>query len=397
MCKEKNRILFYSHDAYGMGNIRRTLAICDHLSKTMSNVSILLLTGSPVIHALRIPQGVDYVKLPCLTRNRRECFIAKYWDMGLNELIEIRQDLILSAIKTFNPNLVVVDKKPLGIKQEFKPALMHIKNHLPNTKVILGLRDILDEPKVTVPIWKKNDYYNIIDRYYDGVWIYGAKEVFDTVREYRMPDRVAEKSVFTGYLGRYPQVKERLEIRNELGLNGHMFSLVMVGGGGDGFPILKTFVQGVKQNHRQYHMDSLLLTGPEMTKERRSELEKDCLRDYPMRLWEFSDHVEDLLVAADVVVCMGGYNTTCEVLSSRKKAVIIPRIKPVREQYIRTRRLAEMGLVNMVHPDKLDPQTLLATIAQTATQDHLIENVERRIDLNGLQRIEQMTKSILSC
>ncbi|MFQ5707439.1 MAG: glycosyltransferase family protein [bacterium] len=395
MRKDHNRILFYSHDAYGMGNIRRTLAICEHITKTVPDLSILLLTGSPVIHALRIPQKVDYIKLPCLTRDKSESFSAKYWDMCLTELLQFRSELILSAVKSFNPNLIVVDKKPLGIKQEFRDALQYVKDNLADTKVILGLRDILDEPSVTVPIWQKHGYYDFIETFYDGVWVYGARNVFDTVREYQMPDAVAEKAVFTGYLGRSQMETDRLKIRTELGLNGHLFSLVMVGGGGDGFPVLKTYVDGIKGSFIDRHMDSLLIAGPEMPKARRREIEDSCNNGYPMRMREFSDEIENLLTAADVVVCMGGYNTACEVLSFGKKAVMVPRVRPVKEQYIRARRLSELGLVNMIHPDELEPSMLLKTIETTAAQEHLTADVENRIDLNGLQRIEQMTKDIL--
>jgi predicted glycosyltransferase len=80
MDTDNPRILFYSHDAYGMGNIRRTLAICEHLTKTMPNAAILIITGSPIIHSLQMPPRVDYVKLPCLTREDNESFSAKYWD-----------------------------------------------------------------------------------------------------------------------------------------------------------------------------------------------------------------------------------------------------------------------------------------------------------------------------
>ena len=38
-------ILMYCHDTYGLGHIRRTMAIAEHLRN--SNVNILILTGSP--------------------------------------------------------------------------------------------------------------------------------------------------------------------------------------------------------------------------------------------------------------------------------------------------------------------------------------------------------------
>src|SRR5438045_8668935 len=62
------RILVYSHDTFGLGNIKRMLEISKHLVATYSDVSVLIISGSPIVHAFRIPPRVDYIKLPCLTR-----------------------------------------------------------------------------------------------------------------------------------------------------------------------------------------------------------------------------------------------------------------------------------------------------------------------------------------
>ncbi|RMF56414.1 MAG: glycosyltransferase [Calditrichaeota bacterium] len=393
MCK--NRILFYSHDAYGMGNIRRTLAICDRLTREVPDLSVLILTGSPVIHALRIPRKVDYIKLPCLTRDKRETFSPKFWNMSLKELMRFRSELILSSIKSFCPNIVIVDKKPLGIKREFLHALQYLKNQLPETRIILGLRDILDEPATTIPIWKTQRYYDIIKRYYHHVWIYGSPKVFNTVQEYQMPQEVAEKAVFTGYLGRTPGNVSRARIRSELGVNGSLLSLVMVGGGGDGYPIMKAYMDGLRRNGHLSSTESLLVCGPEMPRDQRREVEHFCSNGIPAAFKEFSDEMENLLAAADVVVSMGGYNSICEILSFRKKAVIVPRVSPVKEQLIRTKRLAELGLVNMLHPAELTPESLMKTVERTSSAQGLCADVDRRIDLNGLQRIVEMTQEML--
>ena len=48
------------------------------------------------------------------------------------------------------------------------------------------------------------------------------------------------------------------------------------------------------------------------------------------------------------VVAMGGYNTFCEILSFDKRALIVPRTAPRLEQFIRTQRAAELGLLTML-------------------------------------------------
>src|SRR5512132_4410868 len=62
------KIMIYSHDTFGLGNIRRSLLLGDLLGSEYPHSAILLMTGSPMVHAFRIPDRMDYVKLPCVTR-----------------------------------------------------------------------------------------------------------------------------------------------------------------------------------------------------------------------------------------------------------------------------------------------------------------------------------------
>jgi predicted glycosyltransferase len=75
-------------------------------------------------------------------------------------------------------------------------------------------------------------------------------------------------------------------------------------------------------------------------------------------LQDFSDDLMSLMAAADVVLSMGGYNTVCELLTLHKRAVVVPRVKPVAEQGIRAARMAARGLLRTLHPQDLTPATL---------------------------------------
>lgn len=389
------RLLIYSHDGYGLGNIRRNLAICEYLAAVQPHLSILLLTGSPMAHAFRIPANVDYVKLPCVTRAQREAYRAKYWDLDAREVLHIRSEVILSTVKHFNPDLVLVDKKPVGIKKEFFPALTHLKVNSPETRIILGLRDILDEPGSTIPVWQKNQYFEIIQQFYDGVWIFGDPRVFDAVSAYRMPDGVAAKVTYTGYLARDFGETDRLAARAQVNLNGHPHVLVMSGGGGDGYVLMKNYVEVGKRLAAPAGYESLLVTGPEMHEGQRCEIEAICAASQGMQCRAFTDRIETYLMASDIVVAMGGYNTICEILTAGKRAVIVPRIRPVQEQYIRVARLHELGLVQMVHPDRLSPATLLEAIQEAARMPDPLARARQLLNLNGLPAIARLVQEQL--
>src|SRR5438046_6282185 len=53
------RILVYSDEPFGLGSIKRMLEISKHLVAAYGNVSVLTVSGSPTLHALRHPQHID--------------------------------------------------------------------------------------------------------------------------------------------------------------------------------------------------------------------------------------------------------------------------------------------------------------------------------------------------
>src|SRR5205807_7385157 len=109
------RILVYSHDTFGLGNTKRMLDISKHLVATYTNVSVLIISGSPMVHSFRIPRHIDYIKLPCLTRTLDGFYDVKFLGLTYDETVRLRTTLITSAILDFSPDLILVDKKPFGL------------------------------------------------------------------------------------------------------------------------------------------------------------------------------------------------------------------------------------------------------------------------------------------
>src|SRR5260370_30841561 len=62
------RLMVYSHDTFGLGNIRRMLAICKHLHASIPDLSILIVSGSPMLQRFRIEPAIDSITFPCLKR-----------------------------------------------------------------------------------------------------------------------------------------------------------------------------------------------------------------------------------------------------------------------------------------------------------------------------------------
>ena len=391
------KLMVYSHDAFGLGNIRRMLAICQYLINTLSDVSILVVSGSPALHSLRLPAGIDYIKLPCLGRDEFGKLKAKFLDIQTDEMVKLRSRLIQTAAASFEPDLLLVDKKPTGLNGELQETLNFIRTHLPETKRVLLLRDILDSPEATIRQWRQCGYYDQAELLYDQLWVVGSPEIFDVCTEYDFSTRLTQKVRFCGYIRRELGLTSRLEMRQAIGVQPDQpLVLVTSGGGGDGYHLIDTYLSGVAALPSGQRPKSLIISGPEMpAAQRQSLLEKaDALPE--VHIQEFTDDLMSYLAAADLVVSMGGYNTVGEILTLNKSAIVVPRIKPVEEQWIRAQRMDSLGLFHAIHPDQLTPHRLMAAVLEKLQQPDNASPPSSELDMDALPKIARLVSALLA-
>lgn len=389
------KILVYSHDTYGLGNIRRMMAVVEHMVNDIADVSILVLSGSPMMQAFRLVPGVDYIKMPCLARAENGTYSPKYLGLSHDSLLGLRADLILNTVLEFKPDLIVVDKKPLGVQNELAPTLDLLRRKADRPKLVLLLREILDNPENTIDVWERNKYHDVIKELYDKVLVLGSPEIFDTAAEYDFPGSTIEKLQYCGYIAKPPGERSKATIRNELGAGDRPLVLVTAGGGEDGFRLLSTFLQGRKQQSGSaFH--SLIFVGPEMQVDQQQQLRGLAAEIPALTLLEFSNDVMSYMNAADVIVSMGGYNTITEILSLNKSAVVVPRIRPVEEQWIRATRLEQLELISVIHPDQLAPRRLFDAIHERLAPKRGGTLAGYRPPMNALARVSACVQELIT-
>src|SRR5206468_3876867 len=130
-----------------------------------------------------------------------------------------------------------------------------------------------------------------------------------------------------------------------------------------------------------------------MPRETQQRLRQRAATHPRLRVVELVREPALLLQQADRVIAMGGYNTICEVLSFEKRALIVPRVRPQREQLIRAERLRDLGLLDVLHPDELNPRALTEWLARDLGPP---PRVRDRIDLNGLTRLPHLLREVLA-
>lgn len=391
------RILIYSHDTFGLGNIRRMLAITEHLVTSHPEYEVLLLSGSPLPHAFRIPAGIDYIKLPVLSRSgETRKFSAKYLDLDYEETVQLRADIIVNTAIDFKPDLILVDKKPYGVGDELRAAIELLFRWCGAPKMVLLLRDILDTPEVTIEDWEKKGYHETIARHYDLVLVVGSPQIFDLRQEYQFPVNTAQRTRFCGYVEREPGRQTSEMIHKQLDIDDGRLVLVTVGGGEDGCETLCSYLTGLREHPLNKEVWSLVVMGPEMSETDRARVLNLASHCHKVLIKNFTDDMMSYINAADVVISMGGYNSVCEILTLKKRAIIIPRVTPVLEQWIRAERMAKLGLFRVIHPEQLTPRGLIDMVrTELSASGPPVDDDIYRAHLGGLDRVTECISSLL--
>ncbi len=372
------KILMYSHDSYGLGHLRRTLALAEAFVEDDPRTNVLILTGSTISGAYRMSKGIDLLKLPSAVKVGGGMYEPDRMSISFEALKDLRTGLIRTAAESFDPDVFIVDKAPLGMKSEVVPTLEFLKEERPATLTVLGLRDVMDDPYQVRKSWEEKDIHSVIENLYDLVLVYGPREVYDPLPEYGLSPETMSRIRYVGYIGKNESVETAFDLPFEPG-----YALVTAGGGGDGFELIRTYLEGLATWEPSF--DSIIITGPLMADEDKLHLEHLAKGLDRVRLMEFRTDMAALIHGAGVVVAMGGYNTTTELLAARKPAVIVPRVEPRVEQLIRARRLSALGLMDMIHPDDLAPAILRGKVEELMKSGSE-PRVRIRVDLSGASK-----------
>jgi predicted glycosyltransferase len=362
--RDHKRVLIYSHDSFGLGHLRRCRAIAHSLVEADSSVSVMILSGSPIIGSFDFRSRVDFVRIPGVIKLRNGEYVSLSLHIDIEETLAIRSSIVHHTADIFDPDLLIVDKEPLGLRGEVRPTLDLLRER--GTPLILGLRDVMDDPSALETEWERKNAVPALSEYYDEIWVYGLPQICDPLEGIELPASVRRRMVYTGYLRR--KLGETAPTADTRGLVDGDFLLVTAGGGGDGDDMIDWVLTAYEHDPGPLP-PALIVFGPFMVPERQAAYGARAARLPKVRAITFDARLEALMARASGVVAMGGYNTFCEILSFDKPALILPRTVPRLEQFIRAQRAAELGLVAMLtDEDARDPVKMVAALLQLTQQ-----------------------------
>ena len=389
------RLLIYSHDSFGLGHLRRCRTIADSLVDHREDLSVLILSGSPIIGSFDFRARVDFIRIPGVIKLRNGGYTSLSLDIDIDEMLDMRASFIHHAAEIFEPDIFLVDKEPLGLRGEVKDTLIMLKDR--GVPLVLGLRDVMDDPGQLKEEWRRKHAVPALRDLYDHIWIYGLPEICDPLEGVKVPESVKDKAKFTGYLRRaWSQTTTPSTLATMAPLAGNEpYLLVTTGGGGDGANLVDWVLRAYEQDPG-IPDPALLVLGPFMRTNLQSEFMERVNHLDRVDAITFDANMESLIANAAGIVSMGGYNIFCEILSFDKRALIVPRTIPRLEQHIRASRAQELGLVRMLSDTgERDPMKMAKALRELPFQDK-----PSRINilglLDGLSVINGMVDSWLS-
>ena len=378
----------YSPDSIGLGHIRRLAAIASRIVARNPNASVLLIVGSGVGAFFDLPAGVDCIKLPSVQKIGRNAWKPRSLGLSAQTTGRLRAAMIRETIEMLEPDALLVDHAPAGIWNELLPTLHLIKDSRLDTLTVLGLRDILDEPKRIRRKWTADGTYGLIRQYYDHIFIYGIPEVYPAADNYGLNNSVHGDLHYCGYVSEEARLSSGIgdPAPPELvGRAGKRLAVVTAGGGHDAFQMMSACIAAMVKLGPDSDLEMVAITGPLMPPAERDELRRQASR-CAATIVPWTKQPSSYLAAADVIVTMGGYNSVLEALAWAKPTIVIPRDGPTAEQSLRAAMFDRLGQMTHVPLARANP----ALLAEALTQPPVPSTLPKRLPLEGADRAAEL-------
>jgi predicted glycosyltransferase len=360
--RQPPRILMYSHDTIGLGHMRRNANIATALLRERPEASVLMLIGCPAGFVFDMPPGMDFVKLPSLVKQSRHEWRPDQLNISAARARELRSRLIREAVAVFEPDAVLVDHVPAGVWGELTPALQDLNARSQRPFMALGLRDILDDPREVRKRWRNDGTAQVVGSFYDQVFIYGEKRLFDTADAYGLAEMTPNAVDYLGYVAARSAPEDRENFRRRLAIGDKPLLIVTGRGGRDAFPLMRASLDALALIEHDKRPATIMVPGPLMDTEQSRCIHEQAF-DLGVKTFDRLSDMAPFLAAADMMIGMAGYNSTVEALAEGVPALIVPRNGPSAEQRTRASLFNSKGLIESLPIEAVTPQGIASHVA----------------------------------
>ncbi|HTO31591.1 MAG TPA: glycosyltransferase [Pararhizobium sp.] len=374
----QKRVLFYVQHLLGIGHLARASRIASALAEADFDVTVV--TGGTPVTGFPGPR-VRHVTLPAITSG----------DAGFSGLTDIdgnpvddafkdnRRDLLLSAFRECQPDIVIIEAFPFGRRQvrfELLPLLDAIAATQPKPLVVTSLRDILQERSKP---GRDEETVATIKQYFDRVLVHGDPAFARLEDTFPLAAEISDKVVYTGLVAAPPPAKpqEQFDI------------IVSAGGGAVGNALIRAALEAAKSIDGT--LSWALVTGPNLPQSDFDEISAGAPAH--VSVFRFRPDFASLLAGAKLSVSQAGYNTVCDILRAGCHALLIPfTAGGETEQTVRAERLARLGLAHVLTENDLSAESMASAIRSALAANG---KPPHGLDLDGAGRTAEILRGLL--
>jgi predicted glycosyltransferase len=220
----------------------------------------------------------------------------------------------------------------------------------------------------------------MLNRYFDALLIHADPRVLALDETFSRLKDITVPIAYTGFVTPKPAPDAGAKLRQQLGINREDILIVASAGGGTvGNILLEATVEafGFMNSEKPTYLH--VFTGPFLGDDAFERLRR--IRNRRVRIFRFTPDFLSYLAGADLSVSMAGYNTCMNIAAAQVPALVWP-FPQNREQGLRAARLAQMGILQVLTDEELQPRRLSALMEKGMA---LRSRPLADIDLNGAE------------
>lgn len=421
----------YSQHMVGVGHYFRNLHIAQALAKEQD---VYFINGGRPIPEAVPSKEINTIQLNPISRDLSTgSHISETPELPIEIVLKNRKDELILNIEKVKPDIFLIEFFPFArweLAPELLPSIQCIKEKNSRAKIVCSLRDITQSSwllnfnisgtsppvKYSESWWARTKYLNpflardekikrqntikyykyvvsSLNDFFDALLIHGDPQVTTLEEHFQWINNLNIPLHYTGY------VSERLkEDYDEQYLDNTLqefkpFVLVSVGGGSEGYELIKACIQAWRNIQPLNALDNyrmVISTGLFISDEEFLALNQYIQSTKGIILKRFIPNFLYWMQAASFSISRAGYNTCMNILESHTPSLLIPS-KKIGDQVFRATRFSELGLVQMMDPEEVIPEKIGDMILKGISQPKIVHN----IDLDGATKTSELLCNLI--
>lgn len=386
------KIMFYCQYLTGMGHLVRSTEIVRSL---VNEFKVYFVNGGPPIEEFEIPANVELISLPALWIEDGKFAVAE--NLTVEEVKESRKNQLISVFDQFQPDCLITEFFPFGRHKlffEFLPLLDHVKSTSPETKIVCSLRDVIGRSSLPE---EEDTICQLMNQYFDLLLFHSDPNFLKFAESFPRHKDINCEVKHTGFVAQSgtetpTEIDEHLASFDQK----NPLILVSVGGGRLGYELLETVVEAssILEQHIPHQIQ--MFTGPFMAEEQFYQLQKAAEKSSNVNIKRYTSQFLEYMKKAELSISLSGYNTSMNILRTGVRSIVVPigHYNQDQEQLVRTNKLEQLGIVEVINPNELEPTYLAQRIIASLNKE-LVADTSNIFDLQGAQNTTKFLKEFL--